>query len=176
MGVAKQHKPVKLVIGMISNDPDLIMKMEKTLEWKFGKIDFRTSLLDFAYTDYYAPEMGQNLKRQFISFRKLVNPEVLPKIKHYTNKLELGMSRDRSKPSRRINIDPGYVTEAKLILATTKDNAHRVYLYGGVFAEITLRFLEKSFQPWEWTYRDYQTKEYVDIFNEIRKIYLAHAK
>ena len=60
MGVAKQHKAVKLIIGMISNDPDLIMKMEKTLEWKFGKIDFRTALLDFAYTDYYAPEMGQN--------------------------------------------------------------------------------------------------------------------
>ena len=176
MGVAKQHKPVKLIIGMISNDPDLIMKMEKTLEWKFGKIDFRTSLLDFAYTDYYAPEMGQNLKRQFISFRKLVNPETLPKLKHYTNRLERGMSRERGKPSRRINIDPGYVTDAKLIMATTKDNAHRVYLYGGVFAEITLRFVDRSYQPWEWTYRDYQTKEYVDIFNEIRKIYLQQMK
>ena len=176
MGVAKKHKPVKLIIGMISNDPDLIMKMEKTLEWKFGKIDFSTSLLDFAYTDYYAPEMGQNLKRQFISFRKLVNPETLPKIKHYTNRLELGMSRERGKPSRRINIDPGYITDAKLILATTKDNAHRVYLYGGVFAEITLRFVDRSYQPWEWTYRDYQTKEYVDIFNEIRKIYLQQMK
>ena len=176
MGVAKQHKPVKLIIGMISNDPDLIMKVEKTLEWKFGKIDFRTALLDFAYTDFYAPEMGQNLKRQFVSFRKLVNPELLPKIKHCTNRLELGMSRERGKPSRRINIDPGYITDAKLILATTKDNAHRVYLKAGVFAEITLRYVDRSFQPWEWTYRDYQTREYVDIFNEIRKIYLHQMK
>lgn len=176
MGVANQHKPVKLIIGMISNEPDLIMKVEKTLEWKFGTIDFRTALLDFAYTDYYAPEMGPGLKRQFVSFRKPINPELLPKIKHYTNKLELTLRRDRSRPSRRVNIDPGYITDAKLILATTKDNAHRVYIGSGIFAEITLRYTEKSFQPWEWTYRDYQTKEYVDIFNEIRKIYLQQMK
>ena len=176
MGVAKGHKPVKLIVGMISNEPDLIMKVEKDLEWRFGPIDFRTALLDFAYTDYYASEMGQNLKRQFISFRKLINPEDLPKIKHHTNKVELRFSRDRSKPSRRINIDPGYVTDAKLILATTKDNAHRIYLNSGVYAEITLRWVEKSFLPWEWTYRDYQTREYVDIFNEIRKIYLTQSR
>ena len=176
MGAVKSHRPVKLIVGMISNDPELIMKVEKQLEWRFGKIDFRTALLDFSYTDYYAPEMGQNLKRQFISFRKLVNPELLPKIKHFTNKLELGLSRERGKPSRRINVDPGYVTEAKLVLATTKDNAHRIYLGGGIFAEITLRYMDRSFLPWEWTYRDYQTREYVDIFNEIRNIYLHQAK
>ncbi|HOX10342.1 MAG TPA: DUF4416 family protein [Candidatus Omnitrophota bacterium] len=176
MGAAKSHKLVKLVIGMISNEPDLIMKVEKQLEWKFGKIDFRTALLDFSYTDYYAPEMGQSLKRQFISFRKLVDPVILPKIKRLTNRMELRLSRENGKPSRRINIDPGYVTDAKLVLATTKDNAHRIYLNSGVFAEITLRYVDRSFSPWEWTYRDYQTREYVDIFNEIRKIYLHQAK
>jgi len=176
MGAVRTHKPVKLVIGMISNEADLIMKVEKQLEGRFGQIDFRTALLDFSYTDYYAPEMGKDLKRQVISFRRLVNPEQLPRIKHLTNKMELGLSRERGRPSRRINIDPGYITDAKLVLATTKDNSHRVYLNEGIFAEITLRYVDKSFLPWEWTYRDYQTKEYVDVFNEIRKIYLQQAK
>lgn len=176
MGVAKLHKPVKLIVGMISNDSNLFLKVEKTLEWKFGKIDFRTSMLDFAYTAYYSPEMGENLKRQFISFKRLVEPERLPDIKLYTNRVEQDLSAARNKPSRRINIDPGYLTEAKLVLATTKDNAHRIYLNKGIYAEITLRYTDRSFLPWEWTYKDYQTKEYVDIFNEIRKIYMQQVR
>ncbi|MFH0772644.1 MAG: DUF4416 family protein [Candidatus Omnitrophota bacterium] len=176
MGAAKKHKPVKLIVGMISNDPELFFKTEKILERPFGPVDFRTSLLDFAFTDYYEPEMGKNLKRQFISFRRLVNPENLPQIKLYSGKLELKFSVSRKAPSRRINIDPGYVTDAKFVLATTKDNQHRIYLGKGIFGEITLKFTDKTFLPWEWTYRDYQTKEYVDIFNEIRKIYMHSLK
>lgn len=176
MGVAKQHKPVKLIAGMISNDSDLILRVERILERSFGPIDFRTALLDFAYTDYYEPEMGGNLKRQFVSFRKLVNPEALPKIKLYTNRIELKYSVSRDSPSRKINIDPGYLTEAKLILATTKDHQHRIYLNRGIYAEVTLKYADRTFLPWEWTYRDYQTKEYIDIFNEIRKIYMQQVK
>lgn len=176
MGVVKSHKPVKLIAGMITNDSELLLKVEKILERRFGPIDFRTSLLDFAYTNYYQPEMGGNLKRQFVSFRRLIDPSVLSKIKLYTNKLELKLSASRNKPSRRINIDPGYLTEGKLILATTKNHQHRIYLGRGIYAEGTLRFVERSFVPWEWTYSDYQTKEYVDIFNEIRKIYLQQTR
>lgn len=176
MGITKKHKTVKLIVGMISNDSKLLLKTEAILQRRFGPIDFRTSLLDFAYTDYYEPEMGGNLKRQFVSFRRLINPEDLPKIKLYTNRLESKMSISRQKPSRRVNIDPGYLTEAKLVLATTKDHQHRVYLNRGIYAEVTLRFVDKTFLAWDWTYRDYQTKEYIDIFNEIRKIYLQQIR
>lgn len=176
MGIAKQHKPVKLIVGMISSDPALLLKVEAVLQRAFGPIDFRTSLLDFAYTNYYEPEMGGNLKRQVVSFRRLINPDDLPKIKFYTNKLELKFSISKKTPSRKINIDPGYLTEAKLILATTKDHQHRIYLNRGIYAEVTLRFVDKTYLPWEWTYRDYQSKEYIDIFNEIRKIYMQRIR
>jgi hypothetical protein len=39
---------------------------------------------------------------------------------------------------RPLNLDPGYLTEAKLVLATTKDRNHRLYLDRGIFAEVTL--------------------------------------
>ena len=176
MGAVKKPNKVKLVVGMISNDPNLLLKLEKTLEWRFGPIDFRTALLDFAYTDYYEPEMGSNLKRQFVSFRKLIDPERLPDIKLYTNKVELQNSAAKNKPSRRVNMDPGYLTEGKFVLATTKDHQHRIFLNKGIYAEVTLRYVEKTFLPWDWSYRDYQTKEYIDIFNEIRRIYIQQLK
>ncbi len=176
MGAVRKANKVKLVVGMISNDPNLLLKLEKTLEWKFGPIDFRTALLDFAYTDYYEPEMGANLKRQFVSFRKLIDPERLPDIKLYTNKVELQNSAARNRPSRKVNIDPGYLTEGKLVLATTKDQQHRIFLNKGIYAEVTLRYVEKTFLPWDWTYSDYKTKEYIDIFNEIRRIYIQQVR
>lgn len=176
MGEVRKPRLVKLIIGMISNDPNLLLKLEKTLEWKFGQIDFRTALLDFAYTDYYEPEMGANLKRQFVSFRRLIEPQQLPDIKLYTNKVELQNSAARNRPSRKVNIDPGYLTEGKFVLATTKDQQHRIYLSKGIYAEVTLRFVDKTFLPWDWTYRDYQTKEYIDIFNEIRRIYMQQIR
>jgi hypothetical protein len=161
---------------MISNDPKLLLKLEKTLEWKFGPIDFRTALLDFAYTDYYEPEMGRDLKRQFVSFRKLIDPQQLSEIKLYTNKVELQNSAASNKPSRKVNIDPGYLAEGKFVLATTKDHQHRICLNKGIYAEVTLRYVDKTFLPWDWSYRDYQTKEYIDIFNEIRRIYTQQIK
>jgi len=176
MGEVRKAKSVKLVVGMISNDPNLLLKLEKTLEWRFGPIDFRTALLDFAYTDYYEPEMGSNLKRQFVSFRRLIDPQQLPDIKLYTNKVELQNSAARNKPSRKVNIDPGYITEGKLVLATTKDQQHRIFLNKGIYAEVTLRYVDRTFLPWDWTYSDYKTKEYIDIFNEIRRIYTQQLK
>ncbi|MDP2943466.1 MAG: DUF4416 family protein [Candidatus Omnitrophota bacterium] len=176
MGLVRKANKVKLVVGMISNDPNLLLRLEKTLEWRFGPIDFRTALLDFAYTDYYEPEMGSNLKRQFVSFRRLIDPERLPDIKLYTNKVELQNSVARNRPSRKVNMDPGYLTEGKLVLATTKDQQHRMFLNKGIYAEVTLRYVEKTFLPWDWTYSDYKTKEYIDIFNEIRRIYTQQIK
>jgi len=114
--------------------------------------------------------MGKNLSRKFISFKHLIDPERLVSIKLFTNKLEEkflwpGSSR------RKINIDPGYLTLSKLILATTKDFSHRIYLGSGIYAEVTLRYLKnKGFQPWEWTYPDYRSKEYLEIFNQLRSL------
>ena len=78
--------------------------------------------------------------------------------------------------SRQVNIDPGYLDLAKLVLATTKDYAHRIFLRKGVFAEIALSFRGASFSANAWTYPDYASKEYIDIFNQMRKLYAPGLK
>ena len=77
-----------------------------------------------------------------------------------------------SDGKRRINLDPGYISQSKLVLATTKNHGHRIYLGKGIYAEVTLRYRNKAFRPWEWTYPDYRTEEYVEILEEIRSIYV----
>ena len=173
MGQIKKYPPVKLIIGFIFNDPAILNKAKNLLGRRFGKIDFESDRLIFNQTDYYEKEFGKDLKRVFISFAKLIPYSALPKIKIITNKLE----KKLSKPSRRmINIDPGYLDLAKLVLASIKDYNHRIYLDRGIFAEITLTYQGNSFRPWEWTYPDYRTIDYIGIFNRIRGFYAQQIK
>ena len=169
MGKIRKYNPVKLIIGFIYSEEAVFIQAKDKLRKKFGKLDFESAVLDFSYTDYYEQEMGVGLKRKFISFRKLIPLSSLYRIKLYTNRLE---SRFLSALGRKINIDPGYLDLAKLVLASTKDYAHRIYLHKGIFAEVTLSYKGNSFSPNDWSYPDYRSVEYIDIFNQIRKLYV----
>jgi len=175
MGEIRKHPPVKLIIGMMTPDPELFSSVEEILTQRFGVMDFCSNIMPFNFTDYYIKEMGENLLRKFISFEKFIQPEDIVEIKHFTNEVEKEFLADGTN-KRRINLDPGYITAAKLILATTKDNIHRIYLHDGIFAEITLRVEGKTFRPWQWTYPDYQSEEYINLFNQIRQIYLQQLR
>lgn len=168
MGKIRKYNPVKLIIGFIYKDEAVFIKARNKLARKFGKIDFESARIDFNYTDYYEAEMGAGLKRRFVSFHKLIPMQDLYRIKLYTNRLEEKLSISKS---RQINLDPGYLDSAKLVLASTKDYAHRIFLRKGIFAEVTLSFRDNSFSSNDWTYPDYRSKEYIDIFNQIRKLY-----
>lgn len=159
---------------MITDNPELFKKAAKHLEKVYGPIDYTSDILPFDQTSYYEKEMGLHLQRQFISFKRLILPDKLTNIKRQTNELENKLSFIRR--NRSINLDPGYLEYGKLVLATTKDHQHRLYLGKGIFGEVTLRYTNGSFTPWEWTYPDYATPGYINIFNHIRKLYQQQVK
>lgn len=168
MGKVFSYPPVKLIAGFIFNDEKAFSKAKTILVKRFGEMDFESRVLPFTYTDYYEKEFGAGLKRVFVSFKKLVPLDRLARIKIITNSIEDRLS---VKKRRTVNLDPGFVDLAKLVLATTKDFCHRIYLDKGIFAEVTLYYKDKSFRHWDWTYPDYRTPEYIQIFNHIRELY-----
>lgn len=171
MGKAKKPKAVKLVIGMLAKSQKLFDTAEEFFIRHFGPIDYKSPVIPFGCTDYYKKEMGGQLKRKFISFKKPIRPEKIAKIKLLANSIEGKLSVNKK---RRVNIDPGYISDSKLILATTKDYFHRIYLGCGIYAEVTLRWRKGSFEPFEWTYPDYRSEEYINILNTIRNNYKNH--
>ena len=173
MGSPQRHSPVKLVISLLYNDETVFAQARTRLRRKFGRLDLESGPLDFSHTDYYRSELGDGLKRKFISFTKLIPPQDLPRIKLAANRLEQALSR---RHLRRINIDPGYLDQAKFILATTKNYKHRIYLARGIFAEVTLFFQGGTFRPWECTYPDYRSQPCIDILNSIRSLYAEQVK
>lgn len=168
MKTPKPPLSVKLIMAVFTPQSELFPKVERQLEKKWGEIDFKGPLFDFDHTDYYQEEMGFNLKKKFICFKDLMSPEDIDSIKISTNELEKKYSVE---DKRLVNIDPGYISNSKLILASTKDYYHRIYLGNGIYAEVTLFFQKGSFQPLPWTYPDYKTNASLNIFNRIREIY-----
>jgi len=173
MGEAERSGPVKLICGLLAGRPEWLEQTRERLERAFGPVDLESETWPFDFTDYYAQEMGGGLLRRFFSFRELIDPENIVETKHATNRMEQALASDiQGGPSRPVNIDPGYVSLSKLVLATTKDYAHRVYLRAGIYAEATLRWRGGTFQPWEWTYPDYRTDNYIRFFGRVRELYV----
>ncbi|MDH5174075.1 MAG: DUF4416 family protein [Elusimicrobiota bacterium] len=172
--MAKMNKPlpVKLIMGMIATDVELFDKVTQILVGKFGPVDLKSDVFRFEKTDYYEEEIGRNLKRQFLSFSGLVEAKQIVEIKLFTNSLEEKFSLSKDEPSRLVNLDPGYLDCTKLVLASTKDSPNRIYLRDMIYAEIILYFSEGTFKPRPWTFPDYKSREYIETFNQIRKLYI----
>ncbi|NQT32945.1 MAG: DUF4416 family protein [Candidatus Omnitrophica bacterium] len=173
MGELIQQKPVKLIASIIFKDKEVLADAEGKLKKLYGPGEELELTLPFDKTDYYYPEMGEPLERKLICFKKLVNKEKIEGIKIASNRIE-DLFKNGGK--RSINIDPGYVTEAKLVLLTTKDYTHRVYIGRKIFAESALFFQNETFNPWPWTYPDYASDEMVGYFNKVRALYMDQYK
>lgn len=173
MGKIKYPPPAKLIMGILEGKESFFSEIETRVIDCFGPIDLESAVFPFDFTDYYEAEMGQELFRKFISFHKLIPQESLPDVKLFTNSLEGELSIIiRGKPCRRLNLDPGYLTDDKVVLATTKNRSHRIYMGQGIYADPHLRYYKGVYQPFEWTYPNYRTGEALDFFLRSRKLYL----
>ena len=170
MSQPRETDHVKLISSLFSPEKEFIETVIKQLQDIFGPVDWASPELFFDRTTYYSGEMGWPLHRRFISFRELFHPGQLVQIKHKTNAIE---QQYVINGNRRINIDPGYISPERLILATGKNFTHRVYLSKGIYADLTLIFQNGSYRPLEWTYPDYADPETIGFFNDVRKRYMA---
>lgn len=174
MGKTKKPKPAKLFMSLIALEDAVYAQVLKDLAALFGETDYVSGRFPFDWTDYYTKEMGRPLFRRFITFDRLIPVTSLPDVKQNTNQLEetyADVSGNRS-----INIDPGYLCLEHVILATTKGYTHRPYLRDGIYADLTLMYRDKSFQPLEWTYPDYRQDSVIELFNQLRKKYAEDLK
>lgn len=147
MGDVKPPQPVKLMVPMLASEVALFSQAEVALSEAFGAVDWRSELLPFEATPYYARELGLPQWRCFVTFAELVDPGSLAEIKLCTNAIEQVLA---VQGQRRINLDPGYVSLAKLVLATTKNQWHRIYVGQGIYAEVTLSYQRGAWRPQPW--------------------------
>lgn len=161
---------VKLIIGVLYPDEEWLDWTKCNLEKKLGKVERTIKGIPFTYTDYYK-DISPNLFKAFFSFEGLRFAEKLADWKILTCDIEA-----TSGESRRINIDPGYLNGARLVLASTKDHAHRIYLRDGIFAEVTLRYKGKKWVPFDYTFPDFRSGLYDGFLSIVRADWLKEMK
>lgn len=170
MGYIRPPYKAKLFTALLSKDKELFSIIRENLSFHFGPVDFAAPVSPWTHSKYYEKEMGTELLRVFFFFERPLGQDSLSDAKHVTNEIEKCFMNNTytERPKRLVNIDPGYLTLAKVVLASTKDYAHRIYIGKGIYAEGTLYYKDKTFQPNPHTYPDYRSIEYITMFNEVR--------
>jgi hypothetical protein len=171
MGDVSAHRPVLLIVAAFSRYDDALDWGRARCEREFGAVVLESERFEHNETTYYERSMGAGLKKTFWAFERLVDPASLVEAKIKTNGWEVEYAAAASKPEPRpLNLDPGYLTEAKLVLASTKDRDHRLYLDQGIYAENTLFYRSGAWQLRPWTYPDYQRADYHLFFTRCREL------
>ncbi len=169
MGAITEPRPVLLLLAVFSRHDAALDWARQTAEANWGPIALTSEVFSFDDTTYYEKTMGTDLKKVFFAFERLIAPPLLIDVKLRTNDFEEQYRAEHDHPEPRpLNLDPGYVTEAKLVLATTKDRDHRLYLDRGIFAEVTLHLCRGVWVTHPWTYPDYQSAGYHEFLTKCR--------
>jgi hypothetical protein len=169
MGSPTLHPPVLLIMAVTSRYEEALSWAAERSSRAWGQLADRSEAFEFTETDYYRATMGGELRKQFLAFERPIDPARLPQMKLESGEWEEEYARlGRHPEPRPLNLDPGYLTAAKLVLASTKDHSHRLYLDQGIFAEVTLYFREGRWQHREWTYPDYRRDDFEAFFLRLR--------
>lgn len=166
MGQARKPEKAALFIGSLFSQTDIFTEVMPLLKIKFGTAFFECPVYKWDYTSFYEKELGTPIYRSFVFFDGLFDTSQLPETKLLTNEIEELFSEDNK---RKINLDPGYITLAKVVLASTKNYSHRIYLGNGIYADLALIFqTNKGFQPQPYTYNDYKDQKTLKMFYDVR--------
>jgi hypothetical protein len=170
MGEIREHRPALLIMAAFSRHRAALEWARETSQQRWGCLALESPEFAFEETEFYRQTMGEGLRKVFWAFEGLIDAATLPALKRQANAWEDECRTLQNWPERRpLNLDPGYLTEAKLVLASTKDRDHRLYLADGIFAEVTLFFRASMWQTRAWTYPDYQRSDYHEFFLRCRE-------
>ncbi len=165
-------KPPQAAVQIVA----IFSRYESVLDWamqkisdQWGEFGLVSPRFDHNETNYYEAEMGTGLRKQFLVLASRYDPAWLPQSKLQSNAWEEELAASQSTvETRPLNIDPGYLTLTKLVLASAKDRAHRIYLRDGIYAEECLYYLDQRWNSRPWTYPDYQREDFQRFFTAAR--------
>jgi len=173
MSVIKTPAPVALFVAALYAPSFTDAQAAQLVHQEFGAALQPGLVFDFDFSDYYSKEMGSSLRKAFFLLARFFDPAELPEWKLRAMTLEWQHAREGR---RTINLDPGYLDAPKLVLATAKNFAHRIYLGHGVYGDVQLYVKEGRFQINPWTYPDYQMPAHLEFFDRGRKLFMEKSK
>ncbi len=173
MAETRTPPPAVYFIGVLAADAAMLPRVQQMLEKEWGQICLQSPVYDFSHTAYYAHESGNRIVRTFYGFCQRYDRTELAARKVRTNRMEEELAAALTPDveagvTRPVNLDPGYLVPEKIVLASAKNFAHRIYIGEGIFAEVTLLYRNKRFETLPWTFPDFASGKYDGFFKTLR--------
>jgi hypothetical protein len=165
---AGRREDAILFVGSLFSSAAIFSAAEEDLGEVFGRVLFKSPTVQWDYSEYYNTELKPPLLRNFLFFEEVVDPPCLVEAKLAAMEMEKKFSVNGR---RLINLDPGYLTLAKTVLASRKNYSHRINLGKGIFAELELFFRHGRFNPMPYTYADYRDGRFLGFFATARELF-----
>jgi hypothetical protein len=169
MNRAARREDAILFVGALysASTAAIVRSAETALTDVFGNVLLSTPAQPWNFSEYYDRELRPPVLRRFLFFENVIDPPLLVEAKLAAMEVEGRLS---TEGRRLINLDPGYVTLAKVVLASRKNYSHRINLGKNIFAELELFYMRGRFNPMPYTYNDYREPGALDIFAAARTL------
>jgi hypothetical protein len=154
----------RLLFAIMYPDKEILDVCVDILEKEFGSIKLIGEEYVFNFTRYYEEEFGRNLKKQIFVFEKTIEKHDLVKIRSRTGEIEQQLAKE---DKRVVNIDPGYISETELALATRKGRDFKEELGEGIFVHKVLEFKNKEIITFRHTFADYRLEKNLEFFRKV---------
>ncbi len=169
MAIPHKPEPAILFVAMLATDHAALALAADAVERILGHAFIGMRTVPFARTSYYRDELGGDPVRAFLAFPGIFPQKKIAGIKLATNQLEMDLAKEvNAGLPRPVNLDPGFITLSKVVLASAKDFSHRIYLDDGIFAEVTLQYRGGRFVTLPWTFPDYAAPDYHPFLLDVR--------
>ena len=158
--------PAKALIGVLFQKDEIYQQFLRHLETIEVEIELESEFYKFDSTDYYQEEMGSGLYRIFLSLKGLYPVEQSVSLKNETNSWE---NEWKEAGNRTLNLDPGYLDIHKVVLLSGKEGPQKIYLGGGIWADLNLIRKAGRFEALPWTFPDLRESRYHSFFERVRE-------
>lgn len=155
---------VKKIVAILAprGNQRFLGEVMEMLRAEWGAPERESEPFPFNWTHYY-DDIAPELDRYFISYPGLYPMSKLPEWKLRAVSLEASTGA-----SRCVNLDPGTLDGARLLLASTKGQAHRMYMRDGIFVEVTLCRRKGKWESFFYTFPDFSSSVYYRWLDLVR--------
>ncbi|MCG6148916.1 DUF4416 family protein [Leptospira levettii] len=147
---------------------DTLFELKNLSEKRFSKILYESLVLPRWIPDESEREFSYPGRfTKVLSFKQRIHrEEIVEKKKDCLEFQSILQKKDLSTL-----LIPGYVTSHNIVIAKSKDDFHRMYLFQGVYAETVYYFSRGILQPLPSTQNYFKEKEVIYFFNTLRESY-----
>ncbi len=150
------------------NEEEVLFKAKKKIEKISSGSNFSSNELQpWKTLKNELPSSTESFHSRIFSYSQKIHRDEIPVLKLNCIKIAESLQKEDSS----LKIIPGYLTEHNLIITSSFDDFHKIYLFKGIFAEIIYKFEKNKFHTYPSCPSYFSNKEVIYFFNQIRNFY-----